>query len=728
MAAKYWRALRELGPGSLIPYLTYQVSLQLGWYRLRAPLRDWDRRPLQAWLEPGVSPEPQEYAGYRAKLRGRFFAPQPEALGRDLRAVLGRETKRAEREGRGVLEGQFRLFGAEAVTLGFPPDWRRFAPLGDADAETRVEAWIHWSSYRLERLPADVKLLWEPGRFGWVYPLARAYALTGERRYYQGFWSLLESWREVNPPNRGLHWYSAQEAAIRGLALVYAFFFFAEELQAEPERLVRLVETIAWHAQRIVPTTAYARAQDNNHLLIESLALMTVGACFPELKPAQAWYERGRSELVHALRRQIFPDGGYVQYSANYHRLALQAALWALRLCDCIEDPLPEEAIDAIRRMTRWLHAMTDAENGGVPNIGPNDGAMLLPASLRPFHDHRPTLQAAKRLLAGQRLFEAGPWDDWGLWLGLDTGSTERAPAPQAREGESILPESGFYWLRGERTRGMLRAAAFHARPGHSDQAHFELWWNGAPLAQDPGTFLYNGNPPWDNPLSAARHHNTLRLDGREPMERAGRFLWVGRTVAAPIGAWRSQGGTLEVLAIQHHLDPGRAVHQRTVVRAGDHIWWVIDELLGADRHRAEVGWCLPDAPWRRLRQGLALRIGPEEVILGWSPAGGEWALYKAGERVAGDFSGEPEATLGWVSPTYALREPALRLIRSVDGFLPMRMITTWSLGSEGGELSATFVSPRLGRAPLREVQFGDERLVCDKAHAILAPDTTLKG
>ena len=728
MAVRYWRALRELGPGSLILYLIYQLPLQLGWYRLRTPLRDWDSRPLQAWLMPGVSPEPQDYASHRAKLRGRFFAPQPETLGRDLRAVLGRQAKRAEREGQGVLEGQFRLFGEETVTLGFPPDWRRFAPLGDADTETRVEAWTHWSSYRLERLPADVKLLWEPGRFGWVYALARAYALTGERRYYQGFWKLLESWREANPPNRGLHWHSAQEVAIRCLALVYASFFFGKELRAEPERLVHLVETIAWHAQRIPPTTAYARAQDNNHLLIESLALLTVGACFPELKPAQAWYERGRRELVGGLQRQVFPDGGYVQYSANYHRLALQAALWAMRLCEHIGDPLPGEAMGAIRRMTRWLHAMTDPENGGVPNIGPNDGAMLLPASMRPFHDYRPTLQAANQLLAGQRLFEAGPWDDWGLWLGLERGSPEHGPTPQVREMESIFPASGFYWLRSERTRGMLRAATFRARPGHSDQAHFELWWNGTPLAQDPGTFLYSSKPPWDNPLSAARYHNTLRLDGREPMERASRFLWVGRTAAAPIGAWRSEGGALEVLTIQHQLGPGRAVHQRTVVRAGDHLWWVIDELLGTGRHSAQVGWCLPDAPWRHLRQGLALRIGPEEAILGWSPARGEWALYKAGERVAGDFFLELETTLGWVSPTYALREPALHLFRSVAGFLPMRMITTWSLGSGGGELSLTFASPRLGEPPLREAQFADERLVCDKAHAILAPDTTLKG
>ena len=33
------------------------------------------------------------------------------------------------------------------------------------------------------------------------------------------------------------------------------------------------------------------------------------------------------------------------------------------------------------------------------------------------------------------------------------------------------------------------------------DQLHLDLWWRGLNIAQDAGTYLYNADPPWDNPL-----------------------------------------------------------------------------------------------------------------------------------------------------------------------------------------------------------------------------------
>ena len=54
------------------------------------------------------------------------------------------------------------------------------------------------------------------------------------------------------------------------------------------------------------------------------------------------------------------------------------------------------------------------------------------------------------------------------------------------------------------------------------DQLHFDLWWHGINVAQDAGTYLYNGEPPWDNPLVSTRVHNTITIDGRDQMTRGG--------------------------------------------------------------------------------------------------------------------------------------------------------------------------------------------------------------
>src|SRR5206468_437286 len=71
---------------------------------------------------------------------------------------------------------------------------------------------VHFSRVRL---PHDVKWVWEPSRFDWIYMLVRAWGVTGERRYIDHALALVDEWRGANPPNRGVHWSNAQECAIR---------------------------------------------------------------------------------------------------------------------------------------------------------------------------------------------------------------------------------------------------------------------------------------------------------------------------------------------------------------------------------------------------------------------------------------------------------------------------------------------------------------------------------
>jgi hypothetical protein len=58
-------------------------------------------------------------------------------------------------------------------------------------------------------------------------------------------------------------------------------------------------------------------------------------------------------------------------------------------------------------------------------------------------------------------------------------------------------------------------------------------------------------------------------------------------------------------------------------------------------------------------------------------------ALHRAGERIVGDATlGSRTGLLGWYSPTYALKSPALSLVGALEGELPLRLVTEWILGS----------------------------------------------
>jgi hypothetical protein len=578
-----------------------------------------------------------------------------------------------------------------------------------------------------------------------VYPLVRAYLLEQDERYLDGLWALIKSWKSQNQPNSGPHWISGQEVAIRLMALIFVACVLHAEADLDPECHATLVQMIAVHAERIPPTLIYARSQANNHLIVESVALYSAGLLFPELIGAPRWRTLGRRWLVEGLSQQIYSDGGYVQHSMNYHRLLLQAAIWGARLGEAHAEPLPAAVLARLRKATGWFGSLIDLATGSGPNLGPNDGALILPLSTCEFNDFRPTLLASSILFHNQSVCAAGPWDEWVLWLGLDVHETSLVQPIEAVRAEKPVsvpenmglkdsvrvvhdvehtqdfPDAGLYLMCGTRSSAVMRCAHFRNRPGHSDQLHFDLWWKGLNVVRDPGTYLYNGAPPWDNRLSGAEVHNTVILDGKEPMLRAGSFLWLDWAQGRLVGRWRSESGLLEVLAAEHtgYARYGVTI-RRTVVRAGDDLWLVVDDLLGSGQHHAQIGWLLPDVHWHLdgQRVELSLTGGRLQVHIGGSVQ--SVGMYREGQLVDGIRSTGNEHLWGWYSPTYAIQEPALRLVGEASGRLPLRLETWWVFDeADPRELEIDWRDPGDLLGVFNEVTFQGECLEVDDAHLV---------
>ncbi len=392
------------------------------------------------------------------------------------------------------LPGRVRLFGGQAVPLEI----------------TFKEPLKHWTDYvshpRLlaslySRVP-DVKFLWEPARFGWGFVLGRAYYLSGKEKYAEAFWKYFECFTDGNPAYLGPHWMNGQEVAIRLMAFVWAAQIFEGAEASSPARQTRLTESLAVHAARIPPTLIYARSQENNHLILEAAALYTAGTALDQPK----WRELGWLWLNRGLQRQISSYGEYIQHSTNYHRLMLQTVLWVDAILRKQRRQWPSATHEAVIRASHWLFSMIDPTSGRVPNLGANDGALLLPLSVAEFNDFRPSVQAAARAFLRTGL-PPGVWDEMSVWLGL-------SPSMRTADSDAYMTEH----LRARNSWGYLRASHFKSRLSHMDQLHFDLWWRGLNIAQDAGTYLYNAEPPWDNTLVSTRVHNTVMVDGRDQM------------------------------------------------------------------------------------------------------------------------------------------------------------------------------------------------------------------
>jgi hypothetical protein len=705
-------AARELGLRPLARYALYQIKLRSGWIRARTPVSSWDEPLLERALRPGVSSDPDDYAAYRQSLVAPRFFFDPSA---DLSKVLGQSAE-AVAEADDLRDGWFRVFGQAAVWLGTPPDWSALAPLADDAPPPSLDLTEHWMATRLDQVPGDIKLLWEPSRFGWVYPMVRAYRATGQDAYAEACWDLILSWRQANKPNAGANWISAQEVAVRLMALTFAFYGLAPWLERKASRIARLATMIVVHAARIPPTLDYARAQGNNHLLVEGVGLYTAGMLFPEVGAAAGWKRTGLSVLLHALRTQVFPDGGYVQHSANYHRLALQAATWAAGLAQRNQDPLPPEALETIRRLARALGALVDPADGHAPNFGPNDGAYLLPLSDGEFEDFRPALQAAACLLDERALYPPGAWDEACVWLGIETPAM---PGSEVAGAPADLPDAGLFLLSADASRGLLRSARFTTRPGHSDQLHFDLRSRRQPVAIDAGTYSYNALPPWDNALAYAAAHNTVIVDDQEPMRRGGPFLWTEWAQARLLGRWRTADGGVEAITAEH--DGFRRIdvrHRRTILRASSTLWLIVDDLLGSGEHTARLGWLLADGKWTLRTGRLGIRFERLRADIWFAATDGSAALYRGGELIAGTATAGEAQVKGWVAWTYAERQPALRLEIESKGALPLRLITWFALdGAATGAVDLEWNAPGDGVCAVRRATLGGAVLDLSRAH-----------
>ena len=94
-----------------------------------------------------------------------------------------------------------------------------------------------------------------------------------------------------------------------------------------------------------------------------------------------------------------------------------------------------------------------------MPNLGPNDGADLLPLTICRYADYRPLLQAAGLAFLGERPVESGAWDELSLWLSPDDLTGSRiSPASQADELAKNSPHPGF---PGWRFLGLPAGGAF---------------------------------------------------------------------------------------------------------------------------------------------------------------------------------------------------------------------------------------------------------------------------
>ena len=622
------------------------------------------------------------FAAYRVKLRlGRFSSSNLTKHKQFLN--VPQSNKRFEKNAwlrfnHNVNVGNTSIVIADEITRGlYRPFGGELRPL-----DLSLQHPLHdWTKYGDTVGTVDIKNIWEPARFSWALYLARAYSVTSKESFLEAFWQYFESFSITNPAYLGPNWVSAQEVSLRAINWLMILPILEQASCTTPDRMELMKKALWQHLLRIPPTIAYAKSQNNNHLLSEALGMFLIGGFFAsQSRLAKKWKLSGAALFENALLQQIEPDGTYTQHSSGYHRLMLHLALLYNTMKRIDRESLSGKVCARLAAAASWIADQLDSGSGQVPNLGHNDGTLLLPPGCRDYNDYRPTVQAASIAFRGAVVLPPGPWDSLTRFLNL--------PMPAAIKPSTEVLSPAIHKIGQSSQWAALRAVQFKHRPAHADQLHVDMWWDGHNIARDAGTYSYNAPLPWQNALVSTKVHNTITIDHRDQMVPAGKFLFLDRAQAH----WLP--GLVENTLTAYHLGYNKkgVTHTRTLSFNPEHGFSVVDQvaLKNAKQPReVTLHWLLPDWQWvwqegalhlSHQNHHIDLSINGYLIDTDTSIAPSSVELIRAGEPLIGNGKDE---IMGWVSPTYGVREPALSLSLTWKTSQSLTIHSDWLLHKE---------------------------------------------
>lgn len=390
-----------------------------------------------------------------------------------------------------------------------------------------------WSSIDIRdgTTVGGVKFTWEHNRLYCLPILGMAYKLTGEKRYADHVFYLLESWLAGNPYPLGVNWSSGIELGVRLANLVWALSFLEgyEIGKGDSRSVNRFIQLHGYHLYRY--PSKYS--SNNNHALAEALGLFLAAVFFPSLKGAEKWLIFGKGVLEREVTRQILPDGGSYEYSTTY--LSFTADFFLLYRMVCFRlgleyDPSIDERLE---RSGEYIHHLMDCK-GNVPNIGDQDSAILVNFGLSNQENYVSLLNTVGLLFSRPDLLRGDLDYKTCVLLGEVKKQASSGEERSTRSGHKQLQESGLSIIRGQGAGRELVLVA-NATPmgmpplyahGHLDALSFTLSIDGQEVLVDPGTYLYHSGGKWRQYFRSVAAHNTIRVNSTDLTLQPGPFMF----------------------------------------------------------------------------------------------------------------------------------------------------------------------------------------------------------
>ncbi|TCK93135.1 heparinase II/III-like protein [Natranaerovirga hydrolytica] len=420
-----------------------------------------------------------------------------------------------------AIEGKIKAFSSIELDYGSPINWH-INPITKVEVDKNIK-WYRIPDF--DPVRGDIKAVWEASRFTHFFHFARAYMITKDTKYYNAFSIQISDWIKKNPYSYGPNYKCGQEATLRMINSLIAYSVFKDYGLTTKEDEIHLKKLIEGCYKKVISNFFYAhKCIKNNHTLSE-ITGMIIGAWCSNNKIA---LKRAYQLMDKEIENQFMNDGGYIQYSFNYQRFALQIMEFVLKISEITGVKLSDQSKVLIEKSVLQMYQLQD-ETSDVPNYGSNDGALIFPVTTCNYRDFRPVLNTVHTVLKGKRLYDQGNYDEELLWF--SDKNIRNIPYAGIQRKSVSYGDSGFYSLRHNDGHLMIVLQDFKTRPAQMDQMHIDLWHKGVNVLCDSGTYSYATDLGKQLALTAA--HNTVKIGDKEQMKKHGPFLiydWTSAT------------------------------------------------------------------------------------------------------------------------------------------------------------------------------------------------------
>ena len=532
----------------------------------------------------------------RSKASNFFFNPDAiDGIVAQLRLRSPAQMEEIVRRADKICDHQFDLLGYKDLDYGNPIDWHLDAVHGKR-APRKI---FHKVQYLSFAEVGDSKVTWELNRHQHLVTLAKAFRLTGDRRYVEEISRQWRHWHADNPYPVGINWASSLEVSFRSLSWLWTYHL----LQGSPgvpdfrEEWLRSLALHGRHIERYLSTYF----SPNTHLLGEGMGLFFLGVLCPELAASERWKKRGWEIVVHEAERQVQPDGFHFERSTYYHVYALDFFLHSVILATLNGIPVPPSLESTLEKMLTALSLLGRA-GGPPPRFGDDDGGRLSdPTRNRSEHLLDPLATGAVLFDRGDYKFAASDLQEETIWLlGVEGAQRwEDLESTRPSMDSAALASAGFYLLPSAHPAAqlVLRAGPQGTQSGghsHSDALSVCLQSQGRSLLLDPGTYEYVGDADERDQFRGTGTHNTLRVDGANQSETATAFSWK-RLTQSKAEQW-AQGKNFDLLVASHdgyQRLPLPVTHRRWVLSLQNGVYLIRDVLNGQGKHQLDISWHL---------------------------------------------------------------------------------------------------------------------------------------